>query len=311
VTAIVYLVIYLGALAFLAGSVARAARYARTPAHLRWELYPVPHEEPERARHGGSYFEESDWWTRTVRFSLWGELKAMIPEMVFLKGLWEFNRPMWTRSFPFHFGLYLVAASMLLLLAGALVSLAAPKLLTAPVGGVLHHLYRTAGLAGAVLVIAGALALLAKRLADDNLKNYTTPGDLFNLLFFVATFGILLAGYLLRPPGFSGSLSLAASLLSFDTGVQIPGLLGAGLVLGAALAAYIPLTHMSHFIGKYFTYHSIRWDDQPSVKSEKLRRRVAEYLTYKPTWAARHVGADGTRTWADIAMANPAQEVKK
>ena len=27
--------------------------------------------------------------------------------------------------------------------------------------------------------------------------------------------------------------------------------------------AYIPLTHMSHFVGKYFTYHAVRWDDAP------------------------------------------------
>ena len=32
-------------------------------------------------------------------------------------------------------------------------------------------------------------------------------------------------------------------------------------MLSALLAAYIPFTHMSHFVGKYFTYHAVRWDD--------------------------------------------------
>jgi hypothetical protein len=50
---------------------------------LRWELYPVPHEAPERAEHGGSYFEESDWWTKKRKFNLGGELAAMLPEMLF------------------------------------------------------------------------------------------------------------------------------------------------------------------------------------------------------------------------------------
>ena len=310
-TAILYSFIYLGVLAFLIGCIARAVRYARTPMHLRWELYPVPHEEPKRAAHGGSYFEVSDWWTHSTHFSLWGELKAMVPEMAFLKGLWEFNRPMWRRSFPFHFGLYLAAASAALVVVTALVSLAAPALMATPVATVLHYLYTGAGLIGAVLVVAGALALLVKRLTDDNLKNYTTPGDIFNLLFFIVTFGLLIAAYLLRPPGSPGALSLVAGLLTFDTTVQASGLMSAGLVLGAALAAYIPLTHMSHFVGKYFTYHSIRWDDQPAVSSAKLRRRVAEYLTYRPTWSASHIGANGTKTWAEIATANPAQEAKK
>ena len=310
-TAILYSFIYLGALAFLIGSISRAVRYAKTPTHLRWELYPVPHEEPERAEHGGSYFEVSDWWTKSTHFSLWGELKAMLPEMAFLKGLWEFNRPMWLRSFPFHFGLYLVAASAALVLAAALASLLAPSLMMGPFAVALHHLYTVSGLIGAVLVIAGALGLLVKRLTDEKLKNYTAPGDFFNLLFFTATFGLLIAGYALRPPGSPGALNLAVGVLTFDTTLQAPPLMSTGLILAAALAAYIPLTHMSHFVGKYFTYHSIRWDDRPAVKNEKLRRRIAEYLTYRPTWAARHVGADGTKTWAEIATANPAQEVRK
>lgn len=310
-TAILYSLIYLGVLVFLVGSVARAVRYAKTPTHLRWELYPVPHEEPKRAAHGGSYFEDSDWWTRSPHFSLWGELKAMVPEMTFLKGLWEFNRPMWRRSFPFHFGLYLAAAAAALLFLAAAVSIVAPGLMATPLAVVLRYLYTATGLAGAVLAAAGAVALLLKRLTDEDLKTYTVPGDIFNLALFIATFGLLLAGYVLRPPGSPGGLQLAVGLLTFNTSMQVSGLMSAGLLLSAALAAYIPMTHMSHFIGKYFTYHSIRWDDQPSVRDEKLRKRMAEYLTYRPTWSAPHIAADGSKTWADIAMANPAQEVKK
>jgi nitrate reductase gamma subunit len=84
-----------------------------------------------------------------------------------------------------------------------------------------------------------------------------------------------------------------------------------GLVLSALLTAYIPLTHMSHFIAKYFTYHTVRWDDRPNLKGSDLAKKVAEYLTYRPRWAARHIGADGVKTWADIAASNPAQGVKK
>ena len=80
---------------------------------------------------------------------------------------------------------------------------------------------------------------------------------------------------------------------------------------GSALCAYIPLTHMSHFIAKYFTYHSVRWDDAPAVTNDKVRREIARYLTYRPTWAARHLGADGVRTWADIATTSPPQEARK
>jgi hypothetical protein len=34
-------------------------------------------------------------------------------------------------------------------------------------------------------------------------------------------------------------------------------------------------------------------------------------LLYTPHWSAPHVGADGVKTWADIAAANPPSREKK
>ena len=312
-TMIVFLygAIYGAVLVFLVACNIRAAQYARLPLHLRWELYPVPHEEPARAKHGGSYFEATDWWEKPIPFNLLGELKSMLPEMLFQKGLWEFNRTMWFLSYPFHFGLYLLIGSTGLLMATAFFSLLAPQFASGGSAVVLHYAYAAGLLAGAVLAVLGAASLLVRRLTDESLKTYTTAGDIFNLLFFVVTLSCLLAGYLFRPPGSPTALAFAQGILTFDTKLRIPPLLATGLVLGALLVAYIPMTHMSHFIAKYFTYHTVRWDDRPSLKGSILERRMAEYLTYRPRWAAPHVGADGARTWADIASANPARGGRK
>jgi nitrate reductase gamma subunit len=308
--AIGYVVILGALLVFAIGSVARAIRYARYPIHLRWELYPVPHEDPRRVGHGGSYFEEGSWWTKPIRFNLAGELRAMVPEMLFLKGLRDFNRAMWRRSFPFHFGLYLLIGTAGPVLVAALLGLLAPAVLLGPLGIGLHWLYTFTGFSGVILALYGAAALLLRRLTAKDLRPYTTPGDILNLCWFLAAFGCLLAGFLLRSPDSSGIVHLVQALLTFDTSVRIPGLLALGLVLSALLAAYIPFTHMSHFIGKYFTYHSIRWDDRPLRSGDRVERKMAEYLTYRPTWAAPHVGADGTRSWAEVATTNPAQKGK-
>ncbi|MEJ2007808.1 MAG: hypothetical protein P8Z30_06560, partial [Acidobacteriota bacterium] len=115
----------------------------------------------------------------------------------------------------------------------------------------------------------------------------------------------------LRPANSLSALGLAHGALIFDTSLQVPVLLEVGLVLGALLVAYIPLTHMAHFIAKYFTYHSIRWSDKPNWKDSELEAKMAECLTYRPTWAAPHIGGDGVKTWADIATTNPAQGGKK
>jgi nitrate reductase gamma subunit len=308
---ILYAVVDAAALVFLIGCLIRTVQYARAPIHLRWELYPVPHEDPRLAEHGGSYFEKLDWWTQPTHFSISGELRAMVPEMLFLKGLHDFNRKLWSRSFPFHFGLYLLIASGALLGCNAVVSIWVPQWPGGAVAAASHIFYAYAALTGSILVIAGCVGLLIRRLTDSNLKNYTTAGDLFNLLFFIATFSLLLAGYFTRGSDFRGMLAFAQGLLTFRAMPAVPALMAAGIVLLALLVAYIPYTHMSHFIAKYFTYHSVRWDDRLHSPGGELERKLAEYLTYRPTWAAAHVGADGKKTWADIARANPTQEVPK
>jgi nitrate reductase gamma subunit len=310
-TAFLYVVIYAAILAFAVACVSRTITYARTPVHLRWELYPVPHEAPERVKHGGSYFESADSWAKPRRASLLGDLKFMIPEILLLRGLWDFNRRVWYRSFPFHFGLYLLAAATVLLALGTTLSLFAPALMAGQVGDGIRLLYRIAGMAGMALAILGALALLVHRLTDPDLRIYTTAGDIFNLVFFVVALALLAAGYLSRGHSAPDMLTLSKALLTFDTNIRLPKLLTAGLLLSALLLAYVPMTHMSHFIAKFFTYHSVRWDDAPSRKGGKLEVKIAEYLTYRPTWSAAHIGADGRKTWAQIAGGNPAREVKE
>jgi nitrate reductase gamma subunit len=303
--AVLYVIMYLGIAGFLAGTVARAVMYARQPLHLRWELYPVPHEDPEKVGHGGSYFEDVDWWTRSARFNWFTEMRFMVAEMVFLKGLWEFNRPLWYRSFPFHFGLYLTMSALGFLAASAVASFAAPSIRESGLGAILTTGYRLFGAVGIVLALTGAVGLLLRRMRDPKLRNYTATGDIFNLGFFVVAFVLLILGQLTKGAGAPDTLAIARGLLRFDTMLPIPGVLACGLVVSSLLIAYIPLTHMSHYVAKYFTYHSIRWDDAPMARAASLGKKFAEYLAYKPNWAAPHIGANGARTWAEIASANP------
>ncbi len=308
-TTVLFAVLYLSLAVFVIACIARAVHYARQPMHLRWELYPVPHEPPDKVKHGGSYFEDLDWWKSGGNHrNMAGELSFMIPEMVFLKGLWEYNRKMWLRSFPFHFGLYLLMGTIGLVFLSVLLVFFAPALMAGGLGLALHWGYTVTGFCGFVLAILGAAGLLLRRLTDPQLKIYTVPGDVFNLLFFIVALAVLMAGFLLRGPEAPGTLAVAAAVLTFDTSIKVPALLGAGMILCGLLVAYIPLTHMSHFIGKYFTYHSIRWNDEVNLPGGRIEKRLAEYLMYKPTWSAPHVKADGQRTWADVATINPAQE---
>jgi nitrate reductase gamma subunit len=307
VTVAVYICMVLGVVLFVLGCLIRIFRYATMPVHLRWELYPVPHEQPARVAHGGSYFEDGDWWTKPRHVNRAGELRVMVPEIAFLKGLWEFNRGLWYTSFLFHLGLYLtIAAVVLAALKAALLGIASGSAgLT--ILWTLQSLQHILAYLAVPLTLIGAVGLLFRRLTDPALKNYTSPADLFNLHFFIVVYGVLAAGYLLRPESAAPVTRLLRGLVTFDVSLEVGRGFGVGLILASALLAYIPFTHMAHFIAKYFTYHQVRWDDRASIRGGQLEGKLVQCLQLKPTWAAPHMGADGKRTWAEIASANPAK----
>jgi nitrate reductase gamma subunit len=310
-TITVYLAMYAGLIICLAGCIRRIWLYARTPLHLRWELYPVPHEGPYRAAYGGSYFEAQEWWRKPRVNHRWHEWRVMAEEILLLKSLREFNRLLWLPSFLFHFGLYLaIATAALGALAGISDSLFAIHT-NAGITGTLDALVTTSGLAAAVLVIAGACGLLARRIADPVLKNSTKPADLFHLVLFIATSALVIGGLLMRGPGDASLAGFVRGTFHFDRGVQVSSWFGAGVILGSVLIAYIPFTHMAHFVAKYFAWHSVRWDDRRNERGSETEAAIASNLGRKPTWAAKHVGAGGEQSWAEVAGANPAQEARK
>jgi nitrate reductase gamma subunit len=304
-TIAVYLAICAGLVLFLAGCIRRYLKYARTPLHLRWELYPVPHEEPHRARYGGSYFESGQWWLSPQAFHHRRELMTMFQEIIFLKGLLEFNPRLWIPSFLFHFGLYLTIATLGLGALAVIPAVMIPQLGGTQLALALIPLCRWTAYSAFALILIGAPWLLFRRLTDPALRNYTKPADVFNLLFFVTTVACLALGALTQPETQASMAEIVSGLLTFNTQVPVGAFYAVGLVLAAALIAYIPFTHMSHFIAKYFTYHHVRWDDQRNQRGSEIEAKIAGYLQYKPTWGAEHIGANGERTWAEIASTNP------
>jgi nitrate reductase gamma subunit len=308
---------YLSVVVFLVAIAHRAWKIARLPLHLRWELYPVAHEKG-RAVYGGSYLEELDWWTKPRKVSVIGELKVMIPEILLLAGVKEHNKGQWLRSFPFHFGLYLLAGLIALLLAGGIATAAGASVSADAglMGKALYHLTYVVGYAGLGLGLVGSIALLVRRSADADYREYTKKLDYFNLAFFVVTIGVALAAHAVADPSFTGLRAYFAQLVTFDfssastAGTSVAALSAAEIVLGCLLLAYIPLTHMSHFFTKWFMYHDVRWSDEPSFVGGKIERQVKEALQYPVSWSAPHIRGDGKKTWAEVATSSGIEESK-
>lgn len=301
---LLHLLTYACFITFVAAVVLKIHKINSMPIHLRWELYPVPHEG-KRAKHGGSYFEEFEWWTKPREVSRIGELKAMIPEMLLIKALWEHNRSLWFRSFPFHFGLYLLIGWAGLLVVGAIVQIAGVEVAAKSgsiIGVGIHYLTILSGAIGLILANIGAMALLHRRLTDEELNGYTAFSHIFNLSAFVVALLTAFFTYILVDQTFALARGYVQSLLTFKLTASVgSAAVAAEFLLFSLLMAYVPLTHMSHFVAKYFFYHKIRWEDEPNVVGSKMEKQIAEVLNYPVSWAAPHIKGDGKKTWADVA----------
>jgi len=305
VEALPYVIAYVGIAVFAIAVVARFLMWSRMPLHLRWELYPVAHDA-KRAHYGGSYLEEVDWWKKPREMSLIGELKVMVPEILFLVALKEHNPKLWLRSFPFHFGLYLVIACTVLMMGTGVLGALSPSLVDGSFGSFLQYSSLICGVAGLILGLLGALGLLQRRLVDPALKDFTAPADIFNLVFFVVAFGFALISILAADRDLTVLMGFLKGLVTFSMpAIGGEGMAGAltsiSVVLLAALVAYIPLTHMSHFVGKFFAYHSIRWNDEPSLRGAEEEGKINELLSQPVSWSAPHIKGDGSKTWVDVA----------
>jgi nitrate reductase gamma subunit len=286
----------------------RIYRQLKLPLHVRWELYPVKHEAGKKAEYGGSYMEELNWWEKEKKSSLFNEMRYMVPEILFLRSLKKENSRLWNLSFPFHFGLYLVIGTLALLVLGAFAMVLGLPI--APGQGrlssLVYYLTILFGFLGLTLGTGGTAALFRRRLKDPELRNYSAFSDYLNLSFIFVFFLISLLAWLFHDHAFDGARAYVYSLLTF--GGMPAGLAGnrtilgaMSIVLGSLLIAYLPLTHMSHMFMKYFLYHAVKWEDTPNMRGSRIEAAVLANLGFKPTWAAPHIGADGKKTWGEIA----------
>ena len=286
--------VYLSLFAFIFISLAKAIRFAKMPMHSRWELYPVPKEGKGRGEYGGSYYEEVEWWKKPREISHSNEWKDMLKEMLFIKNLFENQKPLWWISYALHLGIYILVAWAFLLLVGAITELAGLSIVTEaglnsnPWAVLVYYTTFLTGVIGALLVAIGAAGLFFRRMNVESLKKYTTPQDFFNLLFIfaVAFTGILVW---IADPGFSYGREIMKSLLTFSP-IEAKGILALHIILLGILLAYIPQSKMSHYVGKYFTFHSILWENEPNLPGSKIEKKIEEAKNFKPSknWSAPH-----------------------
>lgn len=291
------LFVYISIASFLGFSIYKTYHFARMPLHSRWELYPVPKEAGEKARYGGSYYEESGWWEKPRRTSFAGEIKAMLKEMLFIKNLFINQRRLWWISYSLHLGIYLLCFWTGLLLIGAGVELGGINVTRNANRwmAVVYYCTLLSGTAGALLVAFGSMGLFIRRLCNSTHGRYTTVQEYFNLLFI---FAVALTGIFVwsNDIGFNYGREIMKSLLTFSP-INADNVLTVHILLLGSLLIYIPQTKMSHYIGKYFSFHKVLWDNEPNLRHSRMEETVKRSLSYKTnvSWSAPHINPSSSK----------------
>jgi nitrate reductase gamma subunit len=279
--------IYVTAAAFIIGNVWRIVRVARMPAHLRWELYPIPKGSRAQQQYGGSYFEQTEWWIKPRERSWPGELAYIAREVLCFKTLWENNRGLWLWSWLLHVGLYSLVATALLTVAMAASG--------ATIAGVVRWAAGIAICAG----MAGSLGMLAMRVATPRLRPFSTRLDIFNLLLITSVFGTGAAAFMSDARVPEQLATFLRSLFGMAPAPRLDLASSIHLAVVGVFLAYFPATHMTHAYMKFFTFHRVRWDDTPVVHDSGLTKAMSANLGRPISWVAPHIVGDG-RTWAAV-----------
>jgi nitrate reductase gamma subunit len=276
----------------------KAVKYLRLPRHMRWELYPVMHEE--RYRYGGSYFEEMDWLGRR-------RVKARLRSILFLMKeyftLGEYFRrhvSYWLALYPWHVGFVLIIGfHICTFLAAVLMVLGLPvsaesSFLT---GKIVYYVVLYMGVTSFIAGTVGSIGMVIKRSVDEDLRAYATPQNFITYIFCLVVFLTGIYAWYFVDPGFYEHREFWVGLITWS---PKPVSWGAAphIIVFNLFLIYLPFTRSMHYVTRLFAFLLIRWDDEPNIRGSALEHQLIRQFGYKASWAGPHIKSG--ETWGDI-----------
>jgi nitrate reductase gamma subunit len=287
----------------------KVVKYFRMPLHLRWELYPVPHEKG--SKYGGSYMEEMDWWTKPQPRNTFKNLLDILKRYLFFGEYFRKVRGYWAGLYPWHTGFYLIVLFDGLTMLGGILLITTGINISGAAGGggaVLYYLTLVVAIASFITGIIGSIVLLIKRLADKDLRNYASPINYFNYVFFLLVFISGLVSWIYFDRSLSGYREFWAGIFSYKY-AAIDAASYAHIILFSLFLIYLPFTRSTHYITKLLAFFSIRWDDKPNFRGSEIEGKVKKLLGQPVTWSAAHIQSGSA--WSEIAKGMPENNKEK
>lgn len=282
----------------------KVVHVARMPLHLRWELYPVAHDKGYK--HGGSYFEDMDWWTKPIKKNRLPVIGDLLGKYLLFKNYFKKKRSYWVALYPWHVGFYLIVLFDVLALIGGLIlatthitiSAGSPSVF----GEFFYYLTLVVAIASFILGIVGSIGMLIKRLSDKNLRAYASPINYFNYIFFLIVFVSGLLSWAIGDPTLAGFRDFWKGIFT-ATNVPVDPWTYTHIMLFSLFLIYLPFTRSTHYITKLIAFFNVRWDDTPNTRGSKLENRIMEALDQTVSWSAPHIQSG--KKWSELAQGMP------
>jgi nitrate reductase gamma subunit len=292
--------------------VLKVVKIVKMPVHLRWELYPVPHEKGYK--YGGSYLEELEWWKRPRYRNTLRSILFKMRDYFTFPGYFMVNKIYWLGLYLWHIGFYLIVLFHIISFFSAIVLLntsinIGPETGTT-IGGIFFYFTIVVALTSFIFGSIGSVILLIKRLADPDLKNYATYSNYFNYIFFLIVFLSGFAAWYFVDPDFTAYREFWKNLITFKY-YYVDALVYVHIMLFSVFLIYLPFTRSTHYITKTFAFFGVFWDDVPIIDNKNMQRKIKISMNKKVTWSASHIKQN--TTWVDQCKEdiNNLNQVKK
>lgn len=285
----------------------KVRKYFKMPRNVRWEIYPIPHEKGRD--YGGSYMEEPEFWAKPRERSVIRDIIEIAKKYLTMWGYFRRVRAYWFALYPWHLGFYLIVLFHGLALLGAILIQTTDLGISgdsANAGGqTLYYLTIVVAVSSFILGTIGSIGMLVKRLADDELRDYASPQNYFNYIFFLAVFVSGLVVYAVADATFTGYREFWVGLIT-GKGLYVEPAEYVHIMLFALFLIYLPFTRSTHYITMLLSYFKVRWSDAPHRGGVEDDKKLGEVLDWQASWAASHIQTG--QSWGEVVARGPEQE---
>jgi len=300
---------YMAYVCIVAVYTVKVVGWLRLPPHIRWDLYPVIHEE--NYRYGGSYYEQQEWWTKPRSKNRWRSILYSLKDNFYMGEYYKSNPLYWLFLLPWHLGFIFIITFHILCFFAALAMVGGLEIGAASghlAGKAFYYLLLVTGGIAFVTGTFGSIGMGIIRLADRSLRIYAMPMNFFNYLFFLIVYGSGLLAWLVLDPTLVEYRTYWMGLITLSPPALHP-MTVLHIVLFDIFLIYLPFTRSTHYITRILAYFFIRWDDEPNQRGSKMERKINDLLGQKVSWEGPHITKG--KSWVEVATEPGFPDTKK